>query len=105
MLVDHARAHQAGKRSGATIHVALNEASAIALEGAPEIIALDDALELLAQAHPQLARVVEMRFFAGLENQEIGEVLGVTAGRASQLWAAAQAWLRRELGAVAKQSP
>ncbi len=97
VLVDHARERQAQKHGGALVRVSFAEALAVAEDRLPEILAVDEALEKLSRAHPQVARVVEMKFFAGLEGKEIAEVLGVTPGRVSQLWKFAQAWLRREL--------
>ncbi len=97
VLVDHARSHQAQKHGGTLVRVKMNEDLLVAANRSLEIIALHEALERLAQAHPQVARVVDMKFFADLEGKEIAEVLGVTPGRITQLWKFGQAWLRREL--------
>ncbi len=66
--------------------------------GARELIALDDALNALAQMDPRKARVVEMRFFAGLSVEETAEVLQVSSDTVKRDWRLARAWLLAELG-------
>jgi len=98
VLVDHARSRNAEMHGGGSIHIELSEGIIIANERLTEVLMIDESLDRLAVLHPQVCRVVEMKFFAGLEGQEIAEVLGVTPGRVSQLWKFAQSWLRRDLG-------
>ena len=96
ILVDHARAHQTDKRGGAYQRVTLDE-SAVSTERAAELIALDDALTALAALHARQARVVEMRYFAGLTAEETAEVLQISPDTVLRDWRAAKAWLHREL--------
>ena len=67
-------------------------------EFGPDLLVLDEALERLAKMDPQLAQVVELRFFAGLQMQEIGPLLGVSTSSVERAWRTASAWLRAELG-------
>jgi RNA polymerase sigma factor (TIGR02999 family) len=98
VLVDHARARNAAKRGGA-LRVTLNEQ--VAAHTGPEIdlLVLDDALERLAAAEPRWARVVELRFFGGLEITEAAKALGISTATAKRDWRFARAWLARELSA------
>jgi RNA polymerase sigma factor (TIGR02999 family) len=98
ILVDYARAHRAGKRGGAERDLPLDEALVFAVERSSELIALDDALKLLAEWDPRQSRIVELRFFAGLTESEIAEVLGISVRTVKRDWAAARAWLHGELG-------
>ncbi len=95
ILVDHARGRNAAKRSGG-VRVTLDEGMAGAGPDV-DLLALDDALEHLAQAEPRWARVVELRFFAGLEMAEIAALLEVSPATAKRDWRFARAWLAREL--------
>jgi RNA polymerase sigma-70 factor (ECF subfamily) len=104
VLVDQARARLAGKRRHAS--VSLTTLSSLAIEGGkgpsdPELLDLDAALERLASEHPRQARVVEMRFFAGLTEVEIAEVAGVAERTIKRDWAFARAWLLTELQGTA----
>lgn len=96
ILVDHARARRAAKRDGG-LQVTLTEA--LGAEQAPlvDVLALDGALERLAEAEPRWAQVVELRFFAGLEVTEIAALLEVSATTVKRDWRFARAWLAREL--------
>lgn len=96
VLVDRARARAASKRDAAGY--ALTDAPFGAAASREQLLDLDRALDLLAALHPRLARVVEMRFFAGLELTEIAAVLGVSERTLKRDWAFARAWLLRELG-------
>jgi RNA polymerase sigma factor (TIGR02999 family) len=97
ILVDAARARQAGKRSGGIVHFQLNES----IDGAPprdtELVALDDALTSLAQLDPRKARVVEMRFFGGLSVEETATVLKISPQSVMRDWKLARAWLKKEM--------
>jgi DNA-directed RNA polymerase specialized sigma24 family protein len=62
-----------------------------------ELLALDEALELLAAEDPLSANLVKLRFFAGLTNDEAAELLGISSRKADFVWAYARAWLRREI--------
>lgn len=95
ILVDHARARLTDRRSAdKRVVLALEPAS----EDGPEAIdALDRALERLEARDPRLARIVELRFFAGLSVDEVGEALGVSGRTIKRDWRLARAWLRLEL--------
>jgi len=97
ILVDAARARGSKKRGGAAVKVDLNES----IDGMPdrgaELIALDDALEVLARMDPRKAKVVEMRFFAGLSVDETASVLKISAQSVMRDWKLARAWLMREM--------
>jgi RNA polymerase sigma factor (TIGR02999 family) len=97
ILVDHARANQARKRGDREITISLNEALYPAPEREPEILALDDALDRLARLDQRQAKIVELRFFAGMSEEEIGQVLGISARTVKRDWRAAKAWLFAEL--------
>ncbi len=97
ILVDHARAHRADKRGGWAHMVTLDEALDAAPEEALDLIALDDALEVLAKLDARQSRVVELRYFAGLTIEETATVLGVTHATISRDWRNARLWLLREL--------
>jgi RNA polymerase sigma factor (TIGR02999 family) len=96
VLVDRARARAAAKRDPEGF--VLTDGRAGVAAGPEELLDLDQALERLAAAHPRHAKVVEMRYFAGLELTEIGECLEISERTVKRDWAFARAWLLRELG-------
>ena len=96
VLVDHARAHARDKRGGGAVHVPLDEAAnAAGGVGSKEMLALDEALRGLEEVDPQKARVVALRYFAGLSIEETAEVLGVSPTTVRREWRRAKAWLYR----------
>lgn len=97
ILVDHARERRAAKRGGGARRVPLDDGAA--LVGMPDADAmdLDQALKELAEIDPQQARVVELRYFAGLTIEEIAEVLGIGKRSVDREWQVAKAWLFRRL--------
>ena len=105
VLVDHARARHAAKRGGDARPLTLGDADragaapAAASDGvdALDVLALDDALERLAALDAEQARLVELRYFAGLGIEETAQALGVSPATVKREWATARAWLRREL--------
>ena len=97
ILVDFARAQQSEKRGGDEIQVSLSEAADVAQERSAGLVVLDDALQTLEQLDPRQARVVELRYFAGLGLEETAEALKVSVGTARRDWSLARAWLFREL--------
>ena len=97
LLVDHARARAASKR-GADLTVALEDIEVPSPVRAPDVIALDAALEKLARLDQRQARLVELRFFGGLTVDEAATVMDVAAITANRDWALARTWLFRELG-------
>lgn len=96
ILVDSARAHRYQKRGGGAVSVTFDEALAVSQRD-PDLIALDDALHLLAEKDDRKARVVELRFFGGLTNEEIAAALGISSDTVTRDWQMAKLWLRREL--------
>jgi len=100
ILVDHARRQQAGKRGGGATVIGLSEAV-----GAPaptstsmvDVLALDEALDALSSFDAQQCRVVELRFFAGLNIPEAADALGVSTATVEREWAMAKAWLHKRL--------
>ena len=97
ILVDYARSHRTGKRGGTWDKLAFDEALAPAAPRSLNLIALDDALKDLLAFDPQQSQIVELRFFGGLTNEEIGEVLDVSPSTVKREWRIAKAWLRREI--------
>jgi RNA polymerase sigma factor (TIGR02999 family) len=96
VLVDHSRARGADKRGGGRSRLALDDDVA----GAPEphaVLALHDALEALARVDPQLAELVELRWFGGMTVEEVAHVLAVSESTVKRGWRIARAWLRDEL--------
>lgn len=101
ILVDHARARGAGKRGGrageAAHPVTLGEGDAATVEPGSQVLAVHEALERLAALDPDQARLVELRYFAGLTIAETADALGISPATANRHWATASVWLRREL--------
>jgi RNA polymerase sigma factor (TIGR02999 family) len=97
ILVDFARAQRREKRGGDRLQVSLSEAANLGKEQSADLVALDDALQDLEKLDPRQARVVELRFFAGLSLEETAEVLKVSVGMVRRDWSLAEAWLYREL--------
>jgi RNA polymerase sigma factor (TIGR02999 family) len=98
ILVDHARARENQKRGGGFHKVALNETALMFREPVRDLVRLDDTLGALEAAYPRQARVVELRFFAGLSLEETAEALRVSVDTVKRDWRFAKLWLRRELG-------
>ena len=101
ILVDHARAHSAGKRGGAVRKVSLDDANIIGPQVDVDLLALDEALTRLAAMDPQQSRIVELRFFGGLTMEETAEVMRISPATIGREWRMAKAWLSAELGRTA----
>jgi len=100
VLVDHARARRALKRGGGGTQVTLSAVEqAVAASGEVDVLALDGALARLAILDPRKARLVELRYFAGLSIPEAADALGISPATVGREWAVARMWLRRELDA------
>jgi RNA polymerase sigma factor (TIGR02999 family) len=97
ILVTHARKRQSLKRGGGLTLLALDEAITPPDGKELEVLAIDAALQSLAQLDPRQARMVELRFFVGLSIKSTAEVLGISTATVSREWDLARAWLRREL--------
>ena len=98
ILLDRARRTAAGKRGGDTPRLNLDEVPDLGSERARELIALDDALSAMAKIDPRKARVIELRFFAGLSVEETAEVLKVSPDTVLRDWRLARGWLLAEMG-------
>ena len=98
VLVDHARTRRRAKRGGGVDAVPLEDVEAfLSDEEADEVVALDEALERLAQVNPRASEVVLHRFFGGFSLEETAELLGVSTKTVQRDWLAASAWLRKEV--------
>jgi len=97
ILVDFARARGYDKRGGGARPVTLDETAVFADDRDTDIVALDEALTSLAELDARQSRVVELRFFGGLTNEEAAEVLKVSEATVRRDWSLARAWLHREL--------
>jgi RNA polymerase sigma factor (TIGR02999 family) len=100
ILVDHARRYLHAKRGGGPRRVSLDEAMVVAAERSEEVLMLDEALSNLARMDPRRCQVVELRYFAGLNNQEIASVLHISENTVMRDWNLARAWLYQQLGGV-----
>lgn len=97
ILIDHARRRRYAKHGGDAQQVPIEQAAAMSMERAGELIALEEALEELAQLDPRKSRVVELRYFGGLSLEETAEALNISMMTVRRDWRAAKAWLYRRL--------
>jgi RNA polymerase sigma factor (TIGR02999 family) len=97
ILVEQARRKQADKHGGGRLRVDLPEGLAAPEARSDDLLALDEALSRLESHDPDAARLVKLRYFAGLSHQDAAEALGISRGAADRLWALGRAWLFRQL--------
>ena len=97
ILVENARRKQAGKHGGGRFRVELQEDLVAPEDRGKDLVALDEALGRLERHDPDAARLVKLRYFAGLSHQDAAEALGISRGAADRLWALGRAWLFRQL--------
>lgn len=97
ILIDHARRRNAQKRGGSKKPISLDESRIAVEEKAATLVSLDDALDRLSDLDQRCASVVEMRFFGGLQEEEIAEVIGMSVRTVRRDWVKARAWLYKEL--------
>ena len=97
ILLNHARDRHRVKRGGRAVQVSLSEVAVMGDEKSAELLALDEAMERLAEFDERKERVVELRHFGGLTAAETAEVLGVSVATVERDWSAAKAWLAREI--------
>lgn len=97
ILLDHARRHNAARRGGDSQRVMLEDHAAIANQQPLDVILLNSALDRLAELDPQQARLVELRFFAGLSIEETAEVMEISPATAKRSWNSARAFLHRAM--------
>jgi RNA polymerase sigma-70 factor (ECF subfamily) len=95
ILVDSARSRRDAKRGGGVQKLPLDEAAAVSQEKSAEVIAVDDALKDLAALDPRKSQIVELRYFGGLNIEEIAEVLGISPTTVQRQYRIAKAWLRQ----------
>ena len=100
ILVDYARQHASAKRGGELQRVTLEAQAIVSRERAAELVALDEAMQALHEIHRRRSKVVELRYFAGLNNKEASEVLKVSETTIERDWRFAKAWLYRELSSA-----
>jgi RNA polymerase sigma-70 factor (ECF subfamily) len=105
ILVHFARARRRRKQGGDAVQVSLSQAEGAAQERRADLVALDDALHTLEKLAPRQARVVELRFFAGLSLEEAAEALEVSVGTVRRDWSLAEAFLCRELYRRGRDDP
>jgi RNA polymerase sigma factor (TIGR02999 family) len=97
VIIDYARTRNAKKRGGEVAHVDIEDANVAVQDQAAQLLNIDQALGDMADQHPRLVRVIECRFFAGLDDKETANVLGVSERTAQRDWMKAKAFLRERL--------
>ena len=97
ILIDYARSRGRAKRGGGLGRVTFDEATVALAEKPADLVALDEALARLAENYPRRSQVVELRYFGGLTNEEIAEVLKVSPATVERDWRYARAWLHQKL--------
>lgn len=97
ILIDHARRYDYSKRGGGAQRISLDEAAVVAKDRARALLMLDEALNSLAKIDPRRSHVVELRYFGGLNNEEIAGVLKISENTVTRDWNMARAWLYQEL--------
>jgi RNA polymerase sigma factor (TIGR02999 family) len=106
ILVENARRKQAVKHGGGLAREELDAEQLAAPAIREDLLALDEALNKLAAANPQAARLVQLRYFAGLSIPEVAQTMGISPRTADRLWAYARAWLHQEMtGAAPEAAP
>ena len=102
ILIERARARGAAKRGGARQRITLDEGLVAGTDRSIDLIALDEALQRLAEIDPDQARLVELRFFGGLTVEETAEAMDISPATVKRHWTVAKAWLTRELEGLAE---
>ncbi len=97
ILLDHARSQARAKRGGGALRVSFDEAAIVSGQRAAELIALDDALNALTAFDSRKSRIVELRFFGGLSNEEVAEVMGMSLRTVEREWRKAKVWLHHAM--------
>jgi RNA polymerase sigma-70 factor (ECF subfamily) len=97
ILVDHARTKHRAKRGGADLRVSLTDATSVTKDPDLDLVELDEALNRLAEIDPQQSKIVELRFFSGLNVEETATALQISPGTVKRDWKVAKAWLYREI--------
>ncbi len=97
ILIDHARRHTYAKRGGGARQVSLDETATVVQDNLSEFLRLDEALKSLAEFDPRRSQVVELKYFGGLNNDEIADVLKISKNTVIRDWNMARAWLHSQL--------
>jgi RNA polymerase sigma factor (TIGR02999 family) len=105
ILVDHARRKRASKRDAERLCILEKPTEELSAVDAPDLLSLHSALEALERLDPRQARIVELRFFAGLTVEETAEVAHTSTATVKREWRTARAWLRREIGGRSGTAP
>lgn len=105
VLVDHARSHQSAKRGGPQIKVSLDHVGLLPLFESAELLALDDALRQLEAIDARQCRIVELRYFSGLTEEETADVVGISTRTVRREWTTARAWLFNAISPGGKAKP
>jgi RNA polymerase sigma factor (TIGR02999 family) len=104
-LVNHAAAHLAIKRGSGAAHLSLTAAENVAVDSDETLVAINEAIERLAEQSPRLAQVVECRYFGGYDDEATARALNLSARTVRRDWALARAWLHREVTAASTPGP
>ena len=105
ILTDYARLHNRQKRGGGAVHLSLEEGLLVTSEKQADIMALDEALTQFALRYPRQSQVVELRFFGGLEVEEVAEALKISGVTVRRDWKFAKAWLLRSVSGEVRDGP
>ena len=97
ILINHQLAHRAAKRDAELVHLTLDGLAQIGVAPDRDVVAVHEALLAFEAIDPRAAKVVELRFFGGLENEEIAEAMGLSLATVKRDWTLARAWLHRAL--------
>jgi RNA polymerase sigma factor (TIGR02999 family) len=97
ILVDHARTKHRAKRGGSDVRVSLTDATSVTKDPDLNLVELDEALNRLEKIDPQQSKIVELRFFSGLNVEETAAALQISPATVKRDWKVAKAWLHREI--------
>jgi RNA polymerase sigma factor (TIGR02999 family) len=97
ILMDYALAQQTEKRGGGNLKLSLDEAMTLPEKNELDVAALNDSLNTLAEVDERRSQIVELKFFSGLSNEEVAEVMGISLATVNREWRMARAWLQSEL--------
>lgn len=98
ILIENARRKGRLRRGGGQQRLELSETALVSEDANDELLAVHESLDRLAQVSPEKARLVELRYFAGLSSAECANILGISKATADRYWAFARAWLQRDIG-------
>lgn len=105
VLTEHARARGLARRGGGAVHLCLDSLAEPEPARSTEVLALEEALHRLGERHPEIGRIVDLRFFGGLSESEIAEVMAISVPTVKRRWRLARAWLHRDLTGFARDEP